>query len=216
MIDQYVKEQPIIGRRKRFNSLAGRLDRPTIDTMMESTVTKKDRVEPATPDGGCFSKTEAAGFINDESAFESARCLHCDCRAKDNCDSATSPKSTRPTSVASPARVGPSATSPKASTCTSTRASASSAVCVQIAEDAGEQVGLTYVGRGFNVKIAPPLDFDMDDAMAPATARRAAAACPTGALEVRGESPTARNPYDLFEGVEDRRIEEGVQAAAED
>jgi len=56
--------------------------------------------------------------------------------------------------------------------------------CVRIAEAAGEEIGLATVGRGFDVRVAPPFAATMAEGLRK-VARRAAEACPTGALALR-------------------------------
>ncbi|HXN50059.1 MAG TPA: FAD-dependent oxidoreductase [Bryobacteraceae bacterium] len=56
--------------------------------------------------------------------------------------------------------------------------------CVRIAEAAGEEIGLATIGRGFDVRVAPPFGATMAEGLRKA-ARRAAEACPTGALALR-------------------------------
>jgi formate dehydrogenase major subunit len=57
--------------------------------------------------------------------------------------------------------------------------------CVRIAEEAGEEIGLATIGRGFDVRVAPPFGATLAEGLRKA-ARRAAEACPTGALALRG------------------------------
>ena len=54
-------------------------------------------------------------------------------------------------------------------------------LCIQIAQRAGEPLGLTFVGRGFDVQVAVPFDGNFDEALSQ-TAADCVAACPTGAL----------------------------------
>ncbi len=58
-------------------------------------------------------------------------------------------------------------------------------ICIQLAQQAGEPLGLAVIGRGFNVKVDVPLGQSLDKALQKA-ARRCAGACPTGALARRG------------------------------
>jgi len=53
--------------------------------------------------------------------------------------------------------------------------------CVRIAASAGEALGLTAIGRGFDVAIAVPFGRPLSEGLKE-VARRCAAACPTGAL----------------------------------
>jgi ferredoxin len=56
--------------------------------------------------------------------------------------------------------------------------------CVRIAAAAGEELGLTMIGRGFDVAVAVPFGKTLAEGLR-ATARRCAEACPTGALSLR-------------------------------
>ena len=38
-------------------------------------------------------------------------------------------------------------------------------LCVQIADDGGEEIGLAYENRGFNTAIVAPLGFNINDAL---------------------------------------------------
>lgn len=57
--------------------------------------------------------------------------------------------------------------------------------CVRIAERAGESLGLTAVGRGFDVAVGAPFGRPMAEALL-RVARECAEACPTAALSIRG------------------------------
>jgi NADH dehydrogenase/NADH:ubiquinone oxidoreductase subunit G len=54
-------------------------------------------------------------------------------------------------------------------------------ICVQIASARREPLGLTFVGRGFDVRVAVPFDASLGEGLR-AAAERCVAACPTGAL----------------------------------
>jgi len=57
--------------------------------------------------------------------------------------------------------------------------------CVRIAAKAGEPLGLTAIGRGFDVAVAAPFGKPLSEALVK-VARECAAACPTAALSIRG------------------------------
>ena len=59
-------------------------------------------------------------------------------------------------------------------------------ICIQLARQAGEPLGLTLVGRGFDVRVDVPLGGPLAEALRVA-ARRCAGACPTGALSLHAE-----------------------------
>jgi NADH dehydrogenase/NADH:ubiquinone oxidoreductase subunit G len=56
--------------------------------------------------------------------------------------------------------------------------------CVRIAAAAGEWLGMTMIGRGFDVRVAPPFGKPLLEALVK-TARQCAESCPTGALALR-------------------------------
>jgi formate dehydrogenase major subunit len=57
--------------------------------------------------------------------------------------------------------------------------------CVQVAAQAGEELGLSFIGRGFQVSVAGPFHKPMAEALRK-SARRAAEVCPTGAIMLKG------------------------------
>lgn len=63
--------------------------------------------------------------------------------------------------------------------------------CVRVAEDAGEPLGLSIVGRGFDVSVAVPFGEPLSKGLRD-SALQCAAACPTGALALRGDTSCFR------------------------
>ncbi len=60
-------------------------------------------------------------------------------------------------------------------------------VCVRVAAEHKEPLGLTFVGRGFDVRVQVPFGEPLSKGLKTA-ARQCAAACPTGALAMRDEA----------------------------
>ncbi|MCJ8329306.1 MAG: (2Fe-2S)-binding protein [Lentisphaeria bacterium] len=197
-IDQYLSGKEIIGRTIRFNSKIGKISKEETTNLLEAQVNTKDRYEPDANQGTKFSKSDFKGFTDKEAKDESARCLHCDCRAKDNCDlrdfsEMFDAKQKRFTGKRRPIAILKESDrvhldAGKCIQC---------GLCVQIAEDGGEEIGLAYENRGFNTAIVAPLGFNINDALT-ITAIEAAKACPTGALSILNEEHTTDNPIDLF------------------
>lgn len=125
-------------------------------------------------------------YTLDEAKAEAARCLHCDCRKPTSCRLRywAEKYNAKPTKYRKKHRpyelqdqhpeilYEPG----KCIAC---------GLCVQIAANEKERLGLTFIGRGFDVKVAVPFDKPMQDAFENA-ARKAAETCPTAALVVRG------------------------------
>jgi NADPH-dependent glutamate synthase beta subunit-like oxidoreductase/ferredoxin len=197
-IDQFLSAKPLVGREKRFNSRSGKLKRDQIDTMMESTINREDRYSPDEKSGTHFSDLEKVGFNPTQAKSESDRCLHCDCRAKDHCDLRDQSEFFDAKQNHYSGKMRPIAQlnegeklhldSGKCLQC---------GICVQITIDAKEEIGLAYRGRGFDTSIVVPFDQPLHKAMAK-SANECIKACPTGAIEYKGEPATVENPFDLM------------------
>jgi len=124
----------------------------------------------------------ADGYACAEGVEQASRCLHCDCRGATSCKlrkyAAQYGASTRRFKAGrrvfqQDARHAEVVYEPgKCIDC---------GLCIQIAAAAGEPLGLTFVGRGFDVRVAVPLDRSMAEALSKAAAE-CVAACPTAAL----------------------------------
>jgi predicted molibdopterin-dependent oxidoreductase YjgC len=179
-IDQFLAGQPVVGAPKLYTTRIGRLHEGEIAAFMAGA-SDAARVEPA-----------GDGFSDDEARAEAARCLHCDCRKPASCRLRRYAEAYG----ASPAhfrgerrRFEQHARHPevlfepgKCIDC---------GLCVQIAASAGEALGLTFIGRGFSVRVGVPFGESLADALA-TVARECAAACPTGALAPRDAEETGR------------------------
>ena len=59
-------------------------------------------------------------------------------------------------------------------------------LCVRITERAGERLGLTFTGRGFDARVGVPFGESMAEALSE-TAAQCVEACPTSALAFKKE-----------------------------
>ncbi len=161
------------GVRRPFLVHIGRLREGEIEQFMAGA-NRAERVAPS-----------AEGLTDSQARNEALRCLHCDCRKSDACKlriyaeiygaQAGRYKGERkqferrlehPDIIFEPGKC------------------ISCGLCISIAEAAGESPGLTFVGRGFGVRVAVPFDHSLADALQK-TARQCAAACPTGAMAMK-------------------------------
>jgi ferredoxin len=174
-IDCFLSNQPVSAPEKPFNHRMGKL----LDGEIELFATHAQNKGPAE------TLKESEGFTPDQAVSESQRCLHCDCRKPDCCklrqyaqkytaSSNTYKAPRRPFAIADshPDIIYEPG---KCIRC---------GLCIQIAAQAKEELGLTFIGRGFNVKVAPPFDRSIAEALQ-RTAQKCAAACPTAALAPR-------------------------------
>jgi ferredoxin len=170
-IGQFLKGERVQHAGKPFSSRMGRLS----DDEMQQFVEASGHVERATPEGD-------ADFAADAAADQAHRCLACGCVAQGNCrlehyaqmynaDPARFGGQRRPYEVVG--RTGAVVFEPgKCIKCE---------LCVKIASKAKEPLGLTFVGRGFDVRLSVPFQGTMDEGMSK-VAEECVAACPTGAI----------------------------------
>jgi len=177
-ISQYLSGEEVVGEAREFSTHIGK---PLEDEMAAFAVEGSDsaRTEPA---------DAAVGLSRAEAVAEAARCLHCDCRKPDNCR-------LRDWSAALGARPGRYKEGQRARFEQDARHELvifepgkciACGLCVQIARGEGEALGLTFIGRGFDVRIGVPFDEPMPDALTRA-ARQCIVACPTGAMAMKDE-----------------------------
>jgi ferredoxin len=132
----------------------------------------------------------ADGYSPEEAAEQAGRCLHCDCRGLSSC------KLRRYAEIygADPGRyrgqrakfqqfLQHSLVIYEPGKCINC------GLCIQIAQDAGEPLGLTFVGRGFDVRVGVPFGGSMEQALS-RVAAQCVAACPTSALALKRDLPT--------------------------
>ncbi|MHC4535803.1 MAG: FAD-dependent oxidoreductase [Planctomycetota bacterium] len=171
-IGQYLSGDSVSGAVKEFNTRIGKLQNGEIEQFLISC-DKAGRLEPTGEDGA---------FTDNEASKEAMRCLHCDCRKADVCKlkqyargheaKATRYKSQRRKFAQELQHAEIIYEAGKCIDC---------GLCVQTAAKAGEELGLTFVGRGFDVRVAVPFDRSMAEALKH-SAQQCVNACPTGAL----------------------------------
>jgi formate dehydrogenase major subunit len=209
-IDQYLTGQTVTGPEEMTNVEMRAVSEDELAAYFRSIETSP-RLRPSTIDSdrrlASFDEV-ISGLSETDAATESRRCLTCGCRKADGClvrryatDYQADPYRfagerrqferdvTHPEIIYEPG---------KCILCDA---------CVRIAAEAGEKLGVTTIGRGFNVSMAVPFGQPLSEGLKQA-ARRAAEACPTGALALRSErscdletcaanAPFPSEPFDI-------------------
>ncbi|MFV2069013.1 MAG: FAD-dependent oxidoreductase [Pirellulales bacterium] len=177
-IDCFLRGRPMTGWQRRFEVRIGRMQSSEMDQLMTG-VSEMDRIE-STPG-------QKMGLNDEQARQEAQRCLHCDCGKQDGCllrkysDALdANPKRFRGARRPFIRQLQPGKVVFEPGKCILC------GLCVQIAGRAKEPLGLTYIGRGFDVRVAAPFDRSLDEGLQQ-TARACAEACPTGALALRTE-----------------------------
>jgi NADPH-dependent glutamate synthase beta subunit-like oxidoreductase len=173
-IDQYLSGLLITGPHKPFIIHIGRLIDGEIQRFIVGGVSESEQVET--------SGVKEAGFSEEAARAESLRCLHCDCRKADSCKLRDYAEiyNANPNRYKGERRLFEQYVQHpeiiyepgKCIDC---------GLCIQIASEASEPLGLTFIGRGFNVRVGVPLNRSIDEGLRE-VADQCVNACPTGAL----------------------------------
>lgn len=177
-VTRYLAGAPVRGREKPFSVHIGRMEGGEI-AELASHAGQAAREEPQSPSGDYSPEAAIA---------QAARCLHCDCRGLTHCKL----RYYAARYGADPGRFrGPRAVfhvcDQHSSVIYEPGKCIDCGLCIQIASAAQEPLGLTFVGRGFNVRVGVPFDRSLAEALTKVAAE-CVAACPTGALAWKQEA----------------------------
>ena len=172
-IDQFLSGKEITGSAKRFNSRMGKCSEEELG-MFILQASEQARLLP--------DDHSDIGFPPMQAVAEAKRCLHCDCRKPDDCKlrllaeqtgaKASAYKSQRKQLVQDFTHADIVFEPGKCINC---------GLCIQVSAKHNEQLGLTFTGRGFDIRVDVPFGKMMSDGLK-ICADECVRACPTGAL----------------------------------
>ena len=174
-VNNFLGGKSVENRYDRFNSKFGLLNENEVSEYIKEAENKDTEIIPT---GG-----KLAGFTAQEAIAEAKRCMHCDCRKPNTCklrNYADEYKVDRKKYA-----LGIRSTLKKYfqhnEVVYEPEKCIRCGLCIEIAERHSEKVGLTYIGRGFDVRVEVPFHLELDKGLTIA-ANECANACPTGAL----------------------------------
>jgi ferredoxin len=174
---QYLTGQPVKGEPRMFNSRFGRLVAEEYSEYLKESVVAKRTY----PGRGGYSS-----FSAEEAIAEAKRCMHCDCRAIDDCklriysDHYNADQRRFKTSE----RRKITKLNTHSTLIYEPQKCIKCGICVRMTEKYGEKFGFTYIGRGFDVRVDVPFSEELEKAFTE-TAFRVAEGCPTGAIKIK-------------------------------
>ncbi|HNW72349.1 MAG TPA: 2Fe-2S iron-sulfur cluster-binding protein [Bacteroidales bacterium] len=172
--DHFLRTGKPHGPMKKFNSSFGIL----WETEFETYLVEGSRDKRTEPAGGLRS-----GFTTGEAIREAARCMHCDCRRQEDCKlrNYAGEYQAHQKRFIGPERKMITKVSGHPMVVYESEKCIKCGLCVAITSREKEPIGLSYIGRGFDVRINVPLKGSILEALT-RTAEKVVQSCPTGAL----------------------------------
>ncbi len=180
-VDQYLKGEHVIGRPKRFNSLLGRLQNgESKQFLKEANDSHRQNLADA-----------KKGFTEKKAVQEAERCFHCDCRKQESCKlrlyadeyDAVQSRFKVATRNVFERHLQHDLVVFEPGKCIKC------GLCVEIAAQAQEEFGFTFINRGFDVKISIPFHEALNRGIQK-VAKDCAESCPTAAISLKDVEET--------------------------
>jgi predicted molibdopterin-dependent oxidoreductase YjgC len=175
-IEQLLNGKPVKGEVRLFNSRFGKLMQEEFAEYLKEATGEK-RKQPQ-QENGCFSQEEVRQ--------EAARCLHCDCRKLYDCrlrDFSDMYQASQKRFIYQERKPVKKFFQHDAVVYEPEKC-IKCGICVRMTAKYGEELGLTFIGRGFDVRVGIPFNEELGKSLVK-TARKVAEACPTGALALK-------------------------------
>lgn len=174
---EYLSEGSIKHSGRQFNSVYKRITQTEREEFLKESANHTAQQKTA---------GHLSGMTSAQAMQEAERCLHCDCRKKENCKlrdlSTVSKAIQRVYIIEKPQKVAKNLSH---STIVFEKLKCiKCGLCIQTAQSAGDQTGFAFYGRGFDVEIAIPIEKSIHD-LSEKAAIACAKNCPTGAISIK-------------------------------
>lgn len=189
-VDQFLSKITVTGPERRFQSIVGKIREDDVGEFLKEA-DGRSRIEPKAGSSG--------GFSGDEAVKESSRCFGCDCRKPDSCKlrQYAEEYTADQRRFTFKERKGVQKIIQHELVIYEPGKCIKCGLCVRIAEKAGERLGLTFIGRGFDVRVEVPFGEPFSLGLEK-VAGECIAACPTAALSWRDRNKRNRTPIQKF------------------
>ena len=201
-ITEHLNNEPMVGIIEKYNHQMGRLQTGELDVFV-SGANPIPRVKP--------DDIVEKGYDSPDAKLEATRCMHCDCRAKDDCKlrDYSDEYGAKQAEFKGEDRATHEHINQQAGAIFEPGKCIKCGLCVRVTEAAGEDFGFTFVGRGFDVKAGISLNKRLDEGLRK-VAHEVVEACPTGALaENEKLDPSYPNKW----GLQGSPVEETQEAS---
>lgn len=173
-VDQCLRSQPMVGEADVYNHRMGRFQEGEMDLF----------VKHAAPGSNPQIRAQRDVDLSKEDAHvESQRCLHCDCRANNDCKlrDYSDEYGAKQAQFKINDRPKFSQIDQNSVAVYEPGKCVKCGLCVRVTQDGGEKYGFTFIGRGFEVKVGVSLDKNLEAGLGK-LASEAIRSCPTGSL----------------------------------
>ncbi len=178
-ISQFLAGEEIVGETAAFSIHMGRMKNGEIEQFMVHANDSPRQSQVI---------HQAEGFSDEQAVAEAGRCLRCDCRKPVSCKLRIYSQQfqARANQFKEQRRLFEQQLQHREIIYEPGKC-IDCGICIQVAAQAGEELGLSFIGRGFDVRVAVPFDKSLEKGLSK-VGHECVKACPTAALAFKDEA----------------------------